>query len=423
MSRCIVKECVYNKTKVCRRDKRNFNIHLFTFPMDNERRESWRLALNLNSEDIFKYSRVCHLHFNNDAFDYEKSPFSLSLKKNAIPSERVALADLQCSVPDIRPSISTCYYEEPNRELPSTVQKKPPNSPTIKTDSVMDKEVKLEIKEDIGEYKLRYLKNQLSTSIDFENCKNEPEEANYSVMEDKVKCKEEFEEHEPRCMESQLATPINLKDFKDEPEEANYSVMADEVKEEFEEHEHRCMENQLSTSRDPEDCKNKAEEINYSVMEGKVNIKEEFEKNEQRCMENQLPTSINLKNFKNEPEEANYSVTEGKFEVKDEFEETEHKYMENPLSTSIDIEDCKNELEERNYSAQTYGMGMSSSTVKEDIAIGEKTKDHHNTKEAPGPSSLGEEENCQTIQITSSEVVCCICQKESSDAHTCIICN
>ncbi|XP_050498571.1 uncharacterized protein LOC126879527 [Diabrotica virgifera virgifera] len=105
--------------------------------MDNERRESWRLALNINSEDVFKYSRVCHLHFNDDAFDYEKSPFSLSLKKNAIPSERVALADIQCSVPDIRqPSISTCYYEERNRELPSTVQKTPPTSPTIKNNSV-----------------------------------------------------------------------------------------------------------------------------------------------------------------------------------------------------------------------------------------------------------------------------------------------
>ncbi|XP_072391853.1 uncharacterized protein [Diabrotica undecimpunctata] len=131
MSRCIVKECVYNKSKVCRRDKRN--IHLFTnlkikkvtlnksslsnssfhqglaetstlpscsvdsFPMDNERREAWRFALNINSEDIFKYSRVCHLHFNGDAFDYEKSPFSLSLKKNAIPSEVTETQDSNIS--------------------------------------------------------------------------------------------------------------------------------------------------------------------------------------------------------------------------------------------------------------------------------------------------------------------------------------
>ncbi|XP_072391852.1 uncharacterized protein [Diabrotica undecimpunctata] len=93
-----------------------------SFPMDNERREAWRFALNINSEDIFKYSRVCHLHFNGDAFDYEKSPFSLSLKKNAIPSERVALSDIQCSVPDIRPSRP----------------KLPPNSPTIKNDSVTE---------------------------------------------------------------------------------------------------------------------------------------------------------------------------------------------------------------------------------------------------------------------------------------------
>uniref|UniRef100_A0A6P7HIH4 Uncharacterized protein LOC114349284 n=1 Tax=Diabrotica virgifera virgifera TaxID=50390 RepID=A0A6P7HIH4_DIAVI len=109
--------------------------------MVNERRESWRFALNINSEDVFKYLRVCHLHFNDDAFDYEKSPFSLSLKKNAIPSERVDLADIQCSVPDIRqPSISTygsiSYYEERNRELPSTVQKTPLTSPTIKNNSV-----------------------------------------------------------------------------------------------------------------------------------------------------------------------------------------------------------------------------------------------------------------------------------------------
>ena len=47
--------------------------------------ESWRAALDLNKDDIFKYSHVCHLHFKEDSFDNEKSPFSLHLKKTAIP--------------------------------------------------------------------------------------------------------------------------------------------------------------------------------------------------------------------------------------------------------------------------------------------------------------------------------------------------
>ncbi|KAJ8966456.1 hypothetical protein NQ317_008084 [Molorchus minor] len=84
MPRCIVKDCIYNKSANCKRDKDS--IHLFRFPKNHERQEVWRVALNLQIEDVFIMSTVCHLHFDEELFDYEKSPFRLHLKQDAVPS-------------------------------------------------------------------------------------------------------------------------------------------------------------------------------------------------------------------------------------------------------------------------------------------------------------------------------------------------
>lgn len=59
----------------------------FRFPKNLERWESWRTALNLNKEDIFPRSMVCHLHFRQECYDRMKSPFALHLKQDAIPIE------------------------------------------------------------------------------------------------------------------------------------------------------------------------------------------------------------------------------------------------------------------------------------------------------------------------------------------------
>ncbi|KAJ8982929.1 hypothetical protein NQ317_004585 [Molorchus minor] len=83
MPRCAVKSCMYYKTANCTRDKKK--LHLFRFPKDHDRNEVWRALLNLKKEDIFTTSCVCHLHFSEKWFDYEKSPFRLHLKRDAIP--------------------------------------------------------------------------------------------------------------------------------------------------------------------------------------------------------------------------------------------------------------------------------------------------------------------------------------------------
>ncbi|XP_044747073.1 uncharacterized protein LOC123308475 [Coccinella septempunctata] len=88
MPRCAVKDCIYNKSAICTRDRKA--IHLFRFPKNEIRREQWRIALGLEKTEIYTYSSVCNLHFSKAAYDLEKSPFAVNLKKDAVPSKNVS---------------------------------------------------------------------------------------------------------------------------------------------------------------------------------------------------------------------------------------------------------------------------------------------------------------------------------------------
>ncbi|CAH0730445.1 unnamed protein product, partial [Brenthis ino] len=93
--------------------------------------------------------------------------------------------------------------------------------------------------------------------------------------------------------------------------------------------------------------------------------------------------------------------------------------LENAINSSGEKQNNTDDTIQRN---EMEIPGPSSSTVKEDTSVTEKNKDHHIDK-VPGLLPLRKEINSPTVEITSSDIVCCICQKESSGAHTCIICN
>lgn len=63
-----------------------FKVYIvFSIPKDAKRREAWRVALNVENEDIFTNSNVCHLHFTEESYDFQKSPFAIHLKRDALP--------------------------------------------------------------------------------------------------------------------------------------------------------------------------------------------------------------------------------------------------------------------------------------------------------------------------------------------------
>uniref|UniRef100_A0A6P7GKM5 Uncharacterized protein LOC114343819 n=1 Tax=Diabrotica virgifera virgifera TaxID=50390 RepID=A0A6P7GKM5_DIAVI len=78
-------------------------------------------------------------------------------------------------------------------------------------------EFNIEIEEKFIKHDQRYIHPQLSTSTDFVDLKNEPEE-DKSAMELQLKIKEEFVEGSHSYIEDQLFTSLDHKEFKNEPE-------------------------------------------------------------------------------------------------------------------------------------------------------------------------------------------------------------
>uniref|UniRef100_A0A6P7GAM4 Uncharacterized protein LOC114335792 n=1 Tax=Diabrotica virgifera virgifera TaxID=50390 RepID=A0A6P7GAM4_DIAVI len=84
-------------------------------------------------------------------------------------------------------------------------------------------ELQLKIKEEFVEVGHRYIENQLFTSLDHKELKNE-QEADSSAMEVKVETKDEFAEDDQRCIETQPTTSLDLKDLNTEKCEDNLNL-------------------------------------------------------------------------------------------------------------------------------------------------------------------------------------------------------
>ncbi|XP_072376904.1 uncharacterized protein [Diabrotica undecimpunctata] len=135
-------------------------------------------------------------------------------------------------------------------------------------------EVKVEIKEEIPEDNQKCIESHISTSLDLQNIKNEPEE-DQSVTEVKIEIKEEFEKNDYIYHENQLPTLIDLEKLKIETERKDHSVtkVNIKIKEEFEKNYHIFQENQLS-SVDLEVLNIETEKKDHSGFQQEENIME-----------------------------------------------------------------------------------------------------------------------------------------------------